>query len=120
MVPLLDVRQKLKERLEELRDHDAAWSAVLEIGFCPTALWRQFDVTQRTFQRIFKATTGQTASDWILEVRINEAKKLLREDWSVEDVAEAVGYATPSGLCRVFKEKTGMTAGEWQELEARH
>ena len=43
----------------------------------------------------------------------HEAEKLLREDRSLQDVADSVGYANVSTFTKAFKRRYGATPTEW-------
>lgn len=56
----------------------------------------------------FKEEVGQTVNDFITDVRIERAKRLLSEDGNkVYEVAEKVGYRNSTYFSQVFFEKTG-------------
>ena len=60
--------------------------------------------------RLFRKQTGQTVIEYLNEVRINRAKKmLLDEDLSVGQVAEMAGLKRGSYFNMVAKKHTGMT-----------
>ena len=49
------------------------------------------------YQQWFKKITGKNPSEYIRELRLNEAERLLRETaWSVTDIACHVGYSHPA------------------------
>src|SRR5919202_358977 len=67
------------------------------------------------FQRLFKAATGVTPSRYQIDLRINEARRLLRETkMGVVDVALEVGYANPSHFARLFRRETGLSPSEYR------
>lgn len=64
---------------------------------------------------IFK-TTGKSANEWINDVLILEAKKLLRHNrrMTVQQVAYQLGFSENSSFCRFFKRETGITPKEFR------
>lgn len=65
----------------------------------------------------FKKHTGETLINYILNQKINEAKRLLREGTlKVKDIALAVGYEDNNYFSRLFKEKTDYTPLEYKKL----
>ena len=67
------------------------------------------------FQRLFKAATGVSPSRHHIDLRINEARRLLRETrMSVVDVALEVGYANPSHFARLFRRETGLSPSDYR------
>ena len=59
----------------------------------------------------FKKTTGRTLKAFVNEVRIEQAKTLLKDtDMSITDIANAIGYKDSNYFSRVFSESVGVTA----------
>jgi len=64
---------------------------------------------------LFKKETGKTIFDYVIEYRIEVAKKLLKDSTSkVASVAEEVGYTNTSYFCLAFKKNVGMTPAEYK------
>ena len=64
---------------------------------------------------LFKKETGKTIFDYVIEYRIEVAKKLLKDPNSkVASVAEEVGYLNTSYFCLAFKKNVGMTPAEYK------
>ena len=62
------------------------------------------------FSRVFKQETGYNFSSYLNRIRINESKKLLRNDRvNLADIAGMVGYEDQSYFSKVFKKVTGMS-----------
>ena len=62
------------------------------------------------FGRTFKRSTGCSPQEYFTNLRVNEARRLLREtEQPVIEVAMAVGYANPSHFTQIFCRVTGMT-----------
>jgi AraC family transcriptional regulator len=67
------------------------------------------------FQRLFKAATGVSPSRYHIDLRLNEARRLLRETkMSVVDVALEVGYANPSHFARLFRREIGLSPSDYR------
>lgn len=64
--------------------------------------------------RLFFKKTGTSFNSYLNSIRIIRAKELLLSDMRVAEVAERVGYNSPSYFNRVFKEETGLTPGEYK------
>jgi YesN/AraC family two-component response regulator len=63
-----------------------------------------------------KHETGRTINAWIIQRRMVEARSLLLEtDWSVEQIANAVGYLNASYFFRQFRQYQGTTPKAWRE-----
>ena len=60
--------------------------------------------------RIFRQQTGESLSNFIINERINEAKKLLQETrLKIYEVSQQVGIESPIYFNRIFKKKTGVS-----------
>jgi len=62
----------------------------------------------------------QSFWDWLSDLRIEEAKRIISEhpDWTNEAIAEACGFNDRSAFQKKFKQKTGLTPAEWAEQGA--
>lgn len=69
------------------------------------------------FSRIFRKTLGISPSQYLSDLRISEAKRLLIRypDYSVREVAEACGYNDPHYFSRLFKQTTGLNPTAFRE-----
>lgn len=68
--------------------------------------------------RYFKKYTGKTISDFLLEVRIAQAKQMLRTtSHSVTDIGAYCGYPSVSNFQRSFKRVVGMSPNEFRIAE---
>ena len=58
---------------------------------------------------------GRHYSDWLTDLRIDEAKRILRDnpEWSNEAVAQHCGFSDRSYFQKKFKEGTGMTPADY-------
>ncbi len=58
---------------------------------------------------LFKERTGKNFSDYVVETRIDEAKRLLRQpEMSIGEVAQRVGYADARHFSKVFQKVVGV------------
>ncbi len=91
---------------EHFRDIDAIKQLLGEI-----------DVPERSLKRRFKAATGSTLIEYLQNLRIEEAKRLLeQEELPIDEVSEAVGYLDISFFRRLFKRLTGLTPGQYRRM----
>lgn len=71
-------------------------------------LAREARMSQSTFHRVFKSSTGQSPLRYIKQVRLTQARRLLRsKELSVSEVASTVGYDSLSQFSREFKRAFG-------------
>jgi transcriptional regulator GlxA family with amidase domain len=70
----------------------------------------------RTFKRRFEAATGYAPLDYVLSLRIEEAKQMLETtDAPIDDVAAEVGYAEAAAFRRIFRRTTGISPHEYRK-----
>jgi len=68
------------------------------------------------FNRLFKSAIGVSPSHYHINLRMDEAKRLLRETKkSVVEVALDVGYANPSHFAQLFRRETGLTPSDYRQ-----
>ncbi|MEY4563111.1 MAG: hypothetical protein RLZZ618_2388 [Pseudomonadota bacterium] len=70
-------------------------------------------MSRTSFAKAFKEVVGQTPVGYLTDWRIMLAQVRLREGRSIKALADALGYANPSALSRVFAARTGMSPREW-------
>lgn len=72
-------------------------------------------LSSKQANNIFRKKTGMTIFDYLVEYRIEIAKKLLRDPGNrIYQVAEQVGYQNKSYFALIFKKMTGMTPAEYR------
>ncbi len=70
--------------------------------------------------RLFRKETGQSLTEYVLEVKIGYARRLLEEsNLKVGAVAEAIGYTHFSYFAKLFKKMTGMSPHEYRKKHRR-
>lgn len=78
-------------------------------------LAERLGISKYHFQRVFKAEVGSSPNEYLNRVRVEKAMHLLRlTNWSVEEIAERVGYSSGSYLIKVFRKLTGQTPGRFR------
>ncbi|HKC66554.1 MAG TPA: AraC family transcriptional regulator [Pyrinomonadaceae bacterium] len=78
-------------------------------------LAEQAGLSRFHFQRLFKAATGVSPSRYQINLRMNEARRLLRETkMSVVDVALEVGYTNPSHFAQLFRREMGLSPSDYR------
>jgi AraC family transcriptional regulator len=67
------------------------------------------------FHRLFKTAVGESPSHYHINLRMHEAKRLLRESkQSVVEVALSVGYTNPSHFAQLFRRETGLSPSDYR------
>ncbi len=68
------------------------------------------NMSTRNFQRIFKKAVGSSPTTYLTQIRLQKARKLLREsDLSIADIATEIGFADANYFIKSFKKETGTT-----------
>jgi transcriptional regulator GlxA family with amidase domain len=74
-------------------------------------------VPERTLKRRFKAATGTTLIDYLQNLRVEEAKRLLEEgQMPVDEISVESGYEDQSFFRRLFKRRTGLNPRDYRRL----
>jgi AraC family transcriptional regulator len=67
------------------------------------------------FAHEFRESTGQTPYQYLLDLRMERAKRLLRETaWPLQEIAAQVGFASAVNFGRAFRQRVGVTPGAWR------
>lgn len=73
-------------------------------------------LSERSFQRRFRAATGQSALDYLNTLRLRTARELLQQsNLAVADIAQTTGISEPSYFSRLFKRQYGETPVEYRK-----
>lgn len=76
-------------------------------------------IPERTLKRRFKAATGSSVIDYVQNLRVEEAKRLLETGGTpLEDIAAEVGYENAAFFRRLFRRCTGLTPGDYRRMFA--
>ncbi len=68
---------------------------------------------------VFRTETGMTVKQYLIDCRIREAKRLLRDPAvRISEIAQRCGYSNSNYFAKAFKESTGMSPGEYREKKA--
>jgi transcriptional regulator GlxA family with amidase domain len=74
-------------------------------------------IPERTLKRRFKAATGSSLIEYLQNLRVEEAKRLLEgTELPIEDISEQSGYADTSFFRRLFKRLTGLTPSKYRRM----
>lgn len=77
-------------------------------------LAKQFNFSERNLKRRFQLATQISPNQYLQQVRVDKAKKLLlTTEMNVQQIAYAVGYENVSFFIRIFKKITGCTPSQW-------
>lgn len=74
----------------------------------------KMNLDRRYLSRLFKSKTGMTIQDYIVTVRMEEAKTRLLQGFSVEETARFCGYEDVSNFSKMFKRRFGISPLYWK------
>jgi AraC-like DNA-binding protein len=73
----------------------------------------KFYISKYYLERIFKQATGCSVNEYIINKRILNSKKFLRDNMPVSQVAEIIGFNSDSHFIRTFKKLVGITPKQY-------
>ena len=77
------------------------------------------NLDRRYLSRLFKKETGRTVQDYIISVRMKEAKRLLDEGYGVGETASFCGYSDYCNFSKLFKRECGVSPANWTKYAER-
>lgn len=79
-------------------------------------LSEHFHFNEDYFNRILKSKTGMTYTEYIQNLRLGEAEKLLlHTDLTIDEIAAKVGYQNKGYFYKIFLEKNHMTPAKYRK-----
>lgn len=79
-------------------------------------LCEQFHFQEDYFNRLLKQKTGMTYTEYVQNLRLDEAERLLTgSSLSIEQIADAVGYQNKGYFYRIFAERHRMTPAKYRK-----
>jgi len=106
---------KRYDAVEEIRDYvQQHYMEDLSVA----CLARKYHLNATYLSSVFKERNNIALSSYIEGIRMEKAKKILREDWgNITEAAMAVGYSDANYFTKVFKKYTGMTPRQWRKTK---
>lgn len=89
--------------------------AHLGTGISVLQLAAECNLSPSQFNRAFKASTGTTPHQWLVERRVDRARDLLlRSRKTMAEIAQLCGFTDQSHLAREFRRREGIGLREWR------
>jgi YesN/AraC family two-component response regulator len=99
----MPVSKQFQDILQFIDDHLSREIALSQIA-------EHVSLNPQYVGQLFKSELGTTFTEYMVEVRLKRAKKLLKEtNLKVYEVAQLSGYKSPKHFMTVFKQETGIT-----------
>ena len=81
-----------------------------------TDVCKKFNMSKSYICRLFKDETGKGVMDFYLDLKIKEAKVMIRKgEFNFTQIAEKLGYTSLHSFTRCFKTRTGMTPSAYEK-----
>lgn len=75
------------------------------------------NINRSYLYKIFKKITGISIEEYIVSVKINEARRLLDEtNLSIDEITSIIGYCSSAAFYKAFKQQTGLTPKQYKEM----
>lgn len=121
MIDILDIVTSNIAINHSQRDKDLITSIKEYIRANPktslTKIAEHFHHSPNYLSSIFPKETGDTIKNYIINIRMNYAKELLKNSpRSIGQIATDVGYKTQQHFCNVFNKATGMTPSDYRSF----
>src|SRR5438034_2773088 len=80
-------------------------------------LAERMSMSVRNFERVFTREVGTTPSQYVLQMRVEAARRLLeRSDGGLKHVASATGFGSVDLMRRAFVRLLGITPSRYRQL----
>jgi AraC-like DNA-binding protein/mannose-6-phosphate isomerase-like protein (cupin superfamily) len=90
-----------------------------EAGLTVAAMAAEAGLHPDWLREVFRRSTGQNPHDALIEHRLEEACRLLRNPrLALRDIVRTVGFRSPSHFTQVFRRRLGTTPGAWRHQRA--
>jgi AraC-like DNA-binding protein len=105
--------KKFTRQLNEIID-----SNIQNERFGVSELAYELNMSRSNLHRKIKSVTGESVSQYLRKVRLSKAMELLKEqDYTVSEIAFAVGFGSVNYFSKCFKDHFGFPPGEVENLE---
>ncbi len=90
----------------------------LSYDFQAKTMAEHFNISPQYMRKLFKNHTGMSVSEYVSNKRLEKSMHLLAHtDMNLQDIVVQIGNSDISGFVRFFKQKTGMTPGQYRKAK---
>lgn len=90
----------------------------LSYDFQAKTMAEHFNISPQYMRKLFKNHTGMSVSEYVSNKRLEKSMYLLAQtDMNLQDIVVQIGNSDISGFVRFFKQKTGMTPGQYRKAK---
>ncbi len=113
LAPAQNHTQRLDQALFQAAS--ASMQANLARDFTQAELAAELRTSSKRLNAAFKACANKTLFEYLRDLRMQEACRLLQESWlDIGAIAQKVGYGSPANFSTAFKAQTGMSPREYR------
>ena len=115
----LEIYREKKLEMESVINRFIESGYYLKQGITIQDVAQEMHISRQTLREYLQKTKGQSFNNWLIDLRIEEAKKLLLEhlDWSNETVAQACGFNNRTYFQTQFFDRVGTTPAKWSKRD---
>src|SRR4051794_15310416 len=85
----------------------------MEASYNVSAFALHCGVSRRTVVNFIRLRFGKAPHQWMLDIRMQQATRLLRDGMYVKEISAKLAFKQASTFCRVFKHFHGLTPHEY-------
>ena len=88
-------------------------------GFDMSLMARELGLSRSSLYAKFKALTGMTPNDFVLNCKLKRATTMLTEhpEWQIADISDRLGFGSPRYFTRCFKAQFETTPAEYRKKQ---
>lgn len=125
MLRMLDTPEQSISPVQTLTDDNNSRYYKIEIFFTDhyneqiteNDLAVELGLSKRQLSRILRSIYGMSFREKLIDTRMSKALVLLRSSGSpIDEIANLIGYTSPSGFHIAFRKRFGVSAGEYRRL----
>ena len=106
---------------DDNRNYDKLTNAIIDIltnnvygKITVDAISKELGFSRTHISSVFKENCGKTITEYLTDLKISEAKYLIRKDiYTISQISDFLCYDNPHYFCRVFKKEAKMTPTQY-------